>query len=90
MLTQYINAALQHATYEILEDGAYLGEIPGCSDVWAHAPSLETCRQELQEILEEWIVLGLSTGQTLPDIDGHSLHPDRPNTLAAEAYEAKS
>jgi|GEM_PF-833245 predicted RNase H-like HicB family nuclease len=91
MLTQYINAALQNATYEILEDGAYLGEIPGCPDLWAHAQSLEACRHELQEVLDEWIILGLRTGQVFPDIDGNNLHPDRPNTLAAraEAYEAR-
>jgi len=28
MLTEYINAAMKQATYEILSDGTFYGEIP--------------------------------------------------------------
>jgi predicted RNase H-like HicB family nuclease len=41
--------------------------------VWAQAGTLETCREELQEVLEEWIVLGLTMGHPLPSIDGRTL-----------------
>ena len=38
MLTQYIQAAMRQAKYEILsDDGSFYGEIPGFQGVWANA-----------------------------------------------------
>jgi predicted RNase H-like HicB family nuclease len=68
MLTAYINAAMRRAHYEILPDGeGYFGTIECLQGVWANADTLEACREELQEALEEWIVLGLRMGHQLPD-----------------------
>ena len=58
MLTEYIKAAMRVARYEILsEDETFYGEIPGFEGVWANAGTLEGCRDELEEVLEEWILL---------------------------------
>ena len=73
MLTAYVNAAMRKARYEILEDGAYYGEIPGFQGVFAYADSLEACREQLQEVLEGWILLGLRLGHHLPTVDGIDL-----------------
>ena len=74
MLTAYIKAALQKAHYEILPDGeGYFGTIEGLQGVWAQAGTLEACREELQEVLEEWIVVGLTMGHPFPAIDGITL-----------------
>jgi predicted RNase H-like HicB family nuclease len=73
MLTEYINAAMRHATYKILEDGTYYGEIPGLQGVYANALTLEACRQELQSALEDWILFGLVNGFPIPAIDGLTL-----------------
>lgn len=74
MLTDYIRAAMHRARYEILkDDGTFYGEIPGFNGVYANAPTLEACREELQEVLEEWIVLGLRLGHKLPVVDGIEL-----------------
>jgi predicted RNase H-like HicB family nuclease len=73
MLTDYIRAAMEHARYEILDDGTYYGEIPDCPGVYANAETLERCRDQLREVLEDWIVLGLRMGHTFPVIDGISL-----------------
>jgi len=70
MLTTYIQAAMRRARYEILSDHTYYGEIPGFHGVYANASNLEECRQELQEVLEGWIVLGLQLGHRLPAVDG--------------------
>ena len=70
MLTAYICAAMRHAHYEILEDQTYYGEIPGFQGVYANTDTLETCREELQEVLEGWIILGLRLGHSLPEVDG--------------------
>jgi predicted RNase H-like HicB family nuclease len=74
MLTAYINAALRKAHYEVLPEGeGYLGTIEGLQGVWAQANTLEACREELREVLEEWIVLGLKMGHPLPSIEGVTL-----------------
>jgi len=64
---------MRRATYEILPDGAFYGEIPGLQGVYATAKTLETCREELQQVLEGWIVLGLRLGHALPVVDGVTL-----------------
>lgn len=74
MLTEYIRAAMGRASYEILEDdGSFYGEIPGFDGVWANAETLEGCRDELEEVLEGWIVLSLSKNLPMPTVDGISL-----------------
>ena len=53
MLIQYLRAALHQAKYEILtDDGSFYGEIPGFDGVYANAVTLESCREELEEVLE--------------------------------------
>lgn len=66
MLTNYIRAAMRHARYEILPEGTFYGEIPGFNGVWAEADTLEACRNELEEVLEEWILLGVAKHHPLP------------------------
>lgn len=73
MLTAYIRAAMHQASYEILEDGSYYGEVDGLQGVYANAQTLEECREELQSVLEEWIVLGLRLGHGLPPVGGIQL-----------------
>jgi predicted RNase H-like HicB family nuclease len=74
MLTKYIQAAMRRAKYEILpDDGTFYGEIPGFDGVWANAHSLEACREELEEVLEEWLLLGISRNHPLPAVDGIEL-----------------
>jgi len=74
MVSEYVSAALHKARYEILpEDGSYYGEIPGFDGVYATAQTLEACREELREVLEEWILVRVSRGLTLPVVDGHEL-----------------
>lgn len=74
MLTEYIHAAMRRAKYEILpEDQTYYGEIPGFQGVWANKDTLEACREELREVLEDWLLLKLRSDHTLPIVDGISL-----------------
>ena len=74
MLTEYIRAALQQAKYEILEDGTFYGEIPDCQGVYAHAETLENCREQLREVLEDSIVLGLRMGHSFPTLAAVKVH----------------
>ena len=74
MLTDYLNAALRHAHYEILpDDGTYYGEIPECRGVYANASTLEECRAELVSVLEDWLLFRIHQNLALPVIDGLDL-----------------
>lgn len=70
MLLKYIQAAMHRARYEILpDDGTFYGEIPGFDGVYANADTLEACREELEEVLEEWILFRISRNLPLPVVD---------------------
>jgi predicted RNase H-like HicB family nuclease len=76
MLIDYIKAALKRAEYKKLEDGSWFAEIPDCKGVWANGGSVEECRDELQEVLEEWIILKIRDKDPLPTIDGLEIKID--------------
>ncbi|MDG6245039.1 MAG: type II toxin-antitoxin system HicB family antitoxin [Methanolobus sp.] len=72
MLIEYIGAALGKARYEIIEDDEpYYGEVPELDGVWATGSTLEECRRNLEEVIDEWIVFRLRRGLALPPIGNH-------------------
>ena len=74
MLRQYIDAAMRHARYEMLpQEGQWYGEVPECNGVYSTAETPDRCRQELEEVLEEWILLRIHKHLPLPVIDGVEL-----------------
>jgi predicted RNase H-like HicB family nuclease len=82
MLTDYIQAAMRHAHYEIINDPKpFYGSIPECPSVWATGETLEACREELQGVLEDWIVLGLRFGHPIPIIDSIEVAPSKLETI---------
>ena len=67
LLTDYIRAAMRQAKYEILEDDkTFYGEIPGGQGLYANAPTLEACRDELESALEDWILICVSSHVPTP------------------------
>jgi predicted RNase H-like HicB family nuclease len=71
MLTAYVRAAMHNACYEILEDdGSFFGSIPRIQGVWANATSLEACREELESVLEGWLLLSIADHSEIPEING--------------------
>ena len=75
MLIEYIQAALERAKYEIIEDEEepYYGEIPELEGVWATGTSLEECRKNLEEIIEEWLILRLRRNLPIPPLGNHTI-----------------
>ena len=69
MLSEFILKKLKTARYKLLKDGSYFGQIPGLSGVWANAKNLEDCREELQEVLEDWLLLKLRAGDKIPGFE---------------------
>lgn len=75
MITQYIQAAMRKAKYEILEGNeGFYGEIPGFQGVYSNANSLEECRELLAEVLEGWVLLHVADNTPLPVVDGINLN----------------
>ena len=70
MLTRYIHEAMKLAKYKILDDGSYYGDIPGFRGVLVNSENFKQCRDELQETLKEWVLLGIKLGERLPDSIG--------------------
>jgi predicted RNase H-like HicB family nuclease len=66
MLTDFISKKLYGAKYKLLKDNTYFGEIPGIKGIWANAKTLESCRRELQEVLEDWLVLSIKFDKQIP------------------------
>jgi predicted RNase H-like HicB family nuclease len=74
MLSRFLQAALRRARYEVLEgESRFYGEIPDCQGVYATAATLEDCREELAEVLEEWVLFRVSRNLPLPVLDGIEL-----------------
>jgi predicted RNase H-like HicB family nuclease len=74
MLTKYIQAAMRAARYELLQDGgSFYAEIPGFDGVYSNCETLEGCREELEEVLEEWILFRVSKNLPLPEVEGMTL-----------------
>jgi len=74
MLTNYIQTAMHRATYELLGDRTFYGEIPDFQGVWANATTLEACREELQSALEDWMLARISDRLPLLIINGINLN----------------
>ena len=73
--SRFIGAAIRKAHYEISPNGeGYFGSIPDLQGVWANADTLEAGREELREVLEEWILIGLKMGHSIPQIEGIELN----------------
>lgn len=74
MLTDYIQAAMRKAKYEILEGNeGFYGEIPGFQGVWANGKTLEKCREDLVGALETWLLFRISRGMKVPAVGKHKL-----------------
>lgn len=74
MLTAYLEAAMRSAHYELLpDDGQFYGAIPPYTGVYATAATLEECREQLREVLEEWVLFRVRRNVTLPVVAGVEL-----------------
>jgi predicted RNase H-like HicB family nuclease len=74
VLTDYIDAALHNATYKILEDGSYWGEIPALPGLWGSGPTLEACREDLHDVIQDWLIFAFKLRRTIPVINGIDLN----------------
>ena len=66
MITRYIAEALQRAQYRILDDRLFCATVTGLPGVIATGKTLEACRDELVEVVEEWLLVRDSQGLRIP------------------------
>lgn len=69
MISEFIEKKLRSARYKLLKNGSYFGEIPGLRGVWASAANLEDCREEIREVLEDWLLLKVKAGERIPGFE---------------------
>lgn len=74
VLTDYIEQAMALAVYEEFEGGTFGATIPPCRGVTALGKTNAECREELQSVLEEWMLSGFKSGDELPVIAGIDLN----------------
>jgi predicted RNase H-like HicB family nuclease len=77
MISRYLEQALKRARYEALEDGSYCASVPGLRGVLALGRDLEACRSDLTEVIEEWILVRVARGLSVPRIGGVSIRVRR-------------
>lgn len=76
ILTDYVDRAMAHATYDKMEDGTFVGRIPLCKGVIAFGATLRECEDELRSTLEDWIFVGLKMNHPLPVIADINLNKE--------------
>jgi predicted RNase H-like HicB family nuclease len=69
MIRQYVERALRGAHYDKLEDDTFCAEVPELRGVIATGDTLEVCRDQLAEVIEEWILVRVSQGLAVPALD---------------------
>jgi len=73
MIRRYLDAALDRARYTELEDGGYCVEVRGLRGVVATGRTLEICREQLQEVVEEWVLVRVARGLDVPALGGNRI-----------------
>jgi predicted RNase H-like HicB family nuclease len=70
VIRQYVDEALRSARYDKLEDGTFYGEVPRLRGVLATAETLEECRSQLAEVVEEWVLIRVARRLPVPRLGG--------------------
>jgi hypothetical protein len=66
MIRQYIDEALHRASYSVLDGNLYCATVTGLPGVIATGATLGRCREQLAENVEEWVLLRVSCGLSIP------------------------
>ncbi|MBM3326966.1 MAG: type II toxin-antitoxin system HicB family antitoxin [Calditrichaeota bacterium] len=77
MLSDYIQAALNHSSYELMKNGRFFASVEGLKGLWADGDTLEECRRNLIDTLEDWLFISLSEKIPIPTIDNIELIPNQ-------------
>ena len=73
MIGRYLQNALRRAHYRLLEDGTFCATVPGLRGVIATGRTLEASREQLAEVIEEWVLVRVARGLNVPAIGGQKV-----------------
>ena len=68
MISQYVTTALERARYRHIEDGTFAATVRGLKGVIETGATLEACRRALAELVEEWVLVRVARGLTVPPL----------------------
>jgi predicted RNase H-like HicB family nuclease len=68
MIREYVDRALRAAHYDKLDDGTYCAEVAELKGVLAIGDTLEACRDQLGEVVEEWVLVRVARGLSVPPL----------------------
>ncbi len=75
MLAEYISKAIEKAEYKkVEEDNAWFASVPGFEGAWGHGSTIEECRKDLMEVVEEWLLIKIQNHEDLPRVKGIELN----------------
>lgn len=78
MISAYIDAALSRAHYEWMQDeDPYYGEVTELPGVWASGKTLEECRRNLTDVVEEWVIIRIAHSLPIPPLGDTRLNLPR-------------
>jgi predicted RNase H-like HicB family nuclease len=70
VILAYVEQALSRAEVERLEDGTYVAEVGGLQGVLGTGTDEATCRANLAEVVEEWVLVRVARGLAVPPLGG--------------------
>ena len=77
VISKYITEALHRAQYRIVDDALFCAPVPGLPGVIATGKTLEACRDQLVEVIEEWLLVRVSQGVRVPRLGTATLQVKR-------------
>jgi predicted RNase H-like HicB family nuclease len=77
MISRYVARALERAQYRLIEDGTFGATVRGLRGVIATGATLEACRRDLAEVVEEWVLVRVARGLAVPALDGATIRVRR-------------
>ena len=82
--------ALEKATYELIDDPEpFYGEVPELQGLWATGKTLEECRRNLMDALDDWIAAHLAWGYLIPSIGGHMIQVSKEPMAVADSGSSR-
>ena len=77
MISKYVEQALNRARCQPVDTGGFCATVNGLRGVIAIGQTLEECRTELAEVVEEWILVRVARGLSIPKLGGISIRVKR-------------
>ncbi len=82
-ITEYVQAALRQAVYEVDENGVVIARVPGASGFYAQGSTFEEARENLRDAIEGNVTLALQLNLPIPELPGVSMAEQDVPTHAA-------